>query len=109
MADALPRAAYVRLEPARGKVGRCARPAATLPIAEDFTARLGVPAMHVPQRAWDPADDIRVSELGEVADMLDSATVNIVHTGKLSGPRGRDPRPLFEALAGAGGTPAAGA
>ncbi len=73
--------------------------AATLPIAEDFTARLGVPATHVPN-AWDPADDIRVSELGEVADMLDSATVNIVHTGKLSGPRGRDPRPLFEALAG---------
>jgi len=72
--------------------------AATLPIAEDFTARLGVPATHVPN-AWDPADDVRVNELGEPADMLDSEMVNIVHTGKLSGPRGRDPRPLFEALA----------
>jgi glycosyltransferase involved in cell wall biosynthesis len=72
--------------------------AATLPIAEDFQTRLGIPATHVPN-AWDPADDVRVGELGVPAGMLDPATLNVVHAGKLSGPRGRDPRPLFEALA----------
>jgi glycosyltransferase involved in cell wall biosynthesis len=72
--------------------------AATLPIAEDFRMRLGVPATHVPN-AWDSADDVRVDELGVPAGMLDPATLNVVHAGKLSGPRGRDPRPLFEALA----------
>jgi glycosyltransferase involved in cell wall biosynthesis len=67
----------------------------TAPIAADFARRLGVSAEHVPN-GWDPrADELDGRSAGPV---LDGDLVNIVHAGQLSGPRGRDPRPVFEAI-----------
>ncbi len=67
----------------------------TGPIAADACARLGVLSAHVPN-GWDPALE---AELIDVArPTLDHDRVNVVYTGTLSGPRGRDPRPLFAAL-----------
>lgn len=68
---------------------------ATRPIARDFADRLGADAHHVPN-AWDPALDDAVG--AATLDALDPARLNLVHTGQLSGPRGRDPRPFFEAM-----------
>lgn len=68
---------------------------ATRPIAEDFADRRGAHAVHVPN-AWDPTLDDAVAEAGPVP--LDETAFNLVHTGQLSGPRGRDPRPLFAAM-----------
>jgi glycosyltransferase involved in cell wall biosynthesis len=68
--------------------------AATLPIAEDFRARLGVGAVHVPN-AWDPELDVQVPD---VARPVGDGEVALVHTGKLSGARGRDPAPLLDAI-----------
>ncbi len=68
---------------------------ATRPIAEDFSRRLGARAFHVPN-GWDPALDVGVAAAAPPA--LSGDVVNLVHTGQLSGPRGRDPRPLFEAM-----------
>ena len=68
---------------------------ATRPIASDFQQRLGAQAIHVPN-AWDPELDADVDAAGPVR--LERGTVNLVHTGQLSGPRGRDPRPLFAAM-----------
>ena len=71
--------------------------AATLPIAEDFRARYGIDAAHVPN-GWDPA----VAPEAAPADLpfLDPARVTLLHTGTLGeGWRvPRDPRPLLEAL-----------
>jgi glycosyltransferase involved in cell wall biosynthesis len=69
---------------------------ATRPIAEDFARRLGANAAWVPN-AWDPdlapgAGDARAP------DVAAPGWVTLVHTGTLSGPRGRDPRPLLRAL-----------
>jgi glycosyltransferase involved in cell wall biosynthesis len=67
-----------------------------LPVAEDLNDRLGIGAVQVPN-GWDP-------ELGAEADatvaasVLDPERVSLVHTGKLSGPWGRNPAPLLEAL-----------
>lgn len=67
----------------------------TKPIANDLAQRGNVRAFHV-SNGWDP----RLGPLLREATFphLDSDRVNIVHTGQLSGLRGRDPRPLFRAL-----------
>ncbi len=69
---------------------------ATRPIAEDFAARLGARAEWVPN-GWDPelAADVEGAMLPAVAE---PGWATLVHTGTLSGPRGRDPRPLLRAL-----------
>jgi len=65
---------------------------ATRPIAEDLERRLGAPARWIPN-GWDP-------ELAPAPppDVAEPGWATLVHTGTLSGPRGRDPRPLFEGL-----------
>ncbi|MGE4425267.1 MAG: glycosyltransferase [Solirubrobacteraceae bacterium] len=68
---------------------------ATRPIAEDFATRSGANSVHVPN-AWDPGLDATVAATAPVP--LDPQMFNLVHTGQLSGPRGRDPGPLFEAM-----------
>jgi glycosyltransferase involved in cell wall biosynthesis len=65
------------------------------PIAEDISARLGIAAAHIPN-GWDPRWDQRASQASEVA--LEPGTVNVVHTGKMSGDIGSDPEPLFAAM-----------
>jgi glycosyltransferase involved in cell wall biosynthesis len=65
------------------------------PIAEDFSARLGVAATHIPN-GWDPRWDMRISQTPEVE--LEPGTVSVVHTGKMSGDVGTDPEPLFAAM-----------
>lgn len=67
--------------------------AATKPIADDFESRLGVPALHVPN-GWDP--DLEPG--AERASDGTNGTVTLVHTGKLTGLRGRDPRVLFAGI-----------
>lgn len=67
---------------------------ATRPIAQDFADRLGARATWVPN-GWDHGMEVSpgrspVRRAGDVA--------LAVHTGTLSGPRGRDPRPLLRAL-----------
>jgi glycosyltransferase involved in cell wall biosynthesis len=71
---------------------------ATRPIADDLADRLGGRASWVPN-GWDPdraPDGSATAPPGNPTASRD--TVTLVHTGKLSGPRGRDPRPLFAAL-----------
>lgn len=65
------------------------------PIAEDFSARLGVAATHIPN-GWDPRWEARASQASEVE--LEPDTVNVVHTGKMTGDVGTDPEPLFAAM-----------
>jgi glycosyltransferase involved in cell wall biosynthesis len=67
--------------------------AATAPIAEDLASRFGVDARHV-TNGWDPE---RLSIVERGRDRR-SDRVTLVHTGRLSGPLGRDPRPLFDGL-----------
>jgi glycosyltransferase involved in cell wall biosynthesis len=67
----------------------------TRPIADDFATRLGARSAYV-SNGWDPLVEERMS--GVERPTLDHGMVNLVHTGKLSGLRGRDPRPLFAAL-----------
>jgi glycosyltransferase involved in cell wall biosynthesis len=67
----------------------------TRPIADDFATRLSARSAFV-SNGWDPSLDARVANVEHPA--LDHGAVNLVHTGKLSGLRGRDPRPLFAAL-----------
>jgi glycosyltransferase involved in cell wall biosynthesis len=72
---------------------------ATRPIALDAASRLGAAAVHIPN-AWDPEDGARPAATnGSPGRHLDHDCINLVHTGTLSGGRGRDPRPVFEALA----------
>jgi glycosyltransferase involved in cell wall biosynthesis len=75
-------------------VGRHAQAAigATGPIADDLTNRLGLRAHWIPN-AWDPQ-----AEVSAAPDVCEPGVTTVVHTGTLSGPRGRDPRPFFEAL-----------
>lgn len=68
---------------------------ATRPIAEDLATRLDGNAAWVPN-GWDP--DRAPAEQPQADAAEGNGTVTLVHTGKLSGPRGRDPRPLFAAL-----------
>jgi len=69
--------------------------AATQPIADDFRRRYGVDAVTV-TNGYDP----RLDDAAEQAALpsLPEDRRLIVHTGTLSGLRGRDPRPLLEAL-----------
>jgi glycosyltransferase involved in cell wall biosynthesis len=67
----------------------------TRPIADDFASRLGAPAAYV-SNGWNPLIEGRMNTAERPE--LDDDMVNLVHTGKLSGLRGRDPRPLFAAL-----------
>lgn len=69
--------------------------AATLPIAEDFRERLGVPAVHLPN-AWDP--DLERLVAPAEAPPLRPDRVSLVHTGRLSGGWGRTPEPVLEGL-----------
>jgi glycosyltransferase involved in cell wall biosynthesis len=65
----------------------------TAPIVEDFQTRLGVGA-HLVTNGFDP-------ELGgdeAQAGPTHERHLRLVHTGALSGPRGRDPLPLLRAL-----------
>ena len=68
----------------------------TRPIAADFAGRLGARSVYIPN-GWDPRVESRLGIAPR--PRLDHDRVNIVHTGQLSGLRGRDPKPLFEALA----------
>ncbi len=65
------------------------------PIAEDFSARLGVAATHIPN-GWDPRWDALVS--GASGVKLEPDTISVVHTGSLGGGVWRDPEPLFTAM-----------
>jgi glycosyltransferase involved in cell wall biosynthesis len=67
----------------------------TRPIADDFATRLGAQSSYI-SNGWDPLLDKRIDTVERPT--LDPGMVNVVHTGKLSGLRGRDPRPLFAAL-----------
>jgi glycosyltransferase involved in cell wall biosynthesis len=66
---------------------------ATAPIAEDLASRFGVDARHVTS-GWDPECRSVVERNGH----RESGRVTLVHTGRLSGPLGRDPRPLLDGL-----------
>jgi glycosyltransferase involved in cell wall biosynthesis len=65
---------------------------ATSPIAEDFRERLGVDARWV-SNGYDAS-----VEPAAAAPEEDDGWLHLVHTGTLSGPRGRDPLPLLDAL-----------
>jgi glycosyltransferase involved in cell wall biosynthesis len=67
----------------------------TRPIARDAATRRGVSAEYI-SNGWDPELDVRVERVH--APPLDRRYVNVVYTGKLGGPHGRDPRPLFAAV-----------
>ena len=67
--------------------------AATRPIADDLSARLGVGCAHVPN-AWDPDLETDLASGPEPGN----GEVRLVHTGRISGGWGRDPGPLFAAL-----------
>jgi glycosyltransferase involved in cell wall biosynthesis len=70
--------------------------AVELPVAEDFRARLGVDAAHVPN-GWDPA--LEAEREGAAPPPLDPGRTSLVHTGKLTGDWGRHPGTLFDAMA----------
>jgi glycosyltransferase involved in cell wall biosynthesis len=65
------------------------------PVADDFRDRLGVDARHVPN-GWDP--DLSAEAASAELPELGSDRVLLVHTGKLSGPWGRHPGTLLEAM-----------
>lgn len=69
----------------------------TRPIAEDLQTRLGARAEWIPN-GWDPS----LLALSEATPPPPAATregwVTIAYTGTLSGPWGRDPRPLLRAI-----------
>jgi glycosyltransferase involved in cell wall biosynthesis len=68
---------------------------ATRAIAEDFRRRYGVDAMTV-TNGYDPRLDEAARD--QLLPRLPDERRLLVHTGALSGPRGRDARPLLEAL-----------
>lgn len=67
----------------------------TRPIARDFAERLGARSAHIPN-GWDPRIELDLASVER--PMLDRRFVNVVYTGQLAGPPGRDPKPLFRAL-----------
>ena len=77
---------------------------ATAPITADLEARLGVTAFCVPN-GWDP--ELSPQE-GSAPHISSEGVVTLALTGTLSGVRGRDPRPLFEALRIIGSEPSLG-
>ena len=64
---------------------------ATLPIVHDLENRLGARAAHVPN-GWDPA------AAPVKPYTLTAGGVRLVYTGRFSGIRGSDPRPMLRAL-----------
>jgi glycosyltransferase involved in cell wall biosynthesis len=68
--------------------------AVSRPLVEDFRTRFGVEAVYIPN-AWDPE---LVRELPGPLPELDPERRTLVHTGALTGPWGRDPAPLLDAL-----------
>jgi len=66
---------------------------ATMPIADDFRVRLGAEA-HWVSNGFDTGAAVAEDE----APADEPGWLRLVHTGTLSGPRGRDPRPLLAAL-----------
>lgn len=66
---------------------------ATAPIADDFRARLGADA-HWVSNGFDPAATVAEAD----STPGEPGWLTLVHTGTLSGPRGRDPRPFLAAL-----------
>jgi glycosyltransferase involved in cell wall biosynthesis len=77
----------------RALTGADAVMAATEPIAADLRGRLGLEVAHVPN-AWDPDLDAGIG----AAEAPAGDRLELVHTGKLSGGWGRDPRPLLHGL-----------
>ena len=69
--------------------------AVTGEIASDFRRRFGVHAAHLPN-GWDP--DLEPEVAAASAPPLEPGCDTLVHTGKLSGVRDRDPAPLFSAI-----------
>lgn len=69
--------------------------AATQGIADDFESRFELDAACVPN-GYDPLRYVALPPV-KLPEMPSDAIV-LAHTGKLSGIRGRDPRPLFAAL-----------
>ena len=67
----------------------------TKPIAEDFADRLAARSVHIPN-GWDPRAEAGLAAAERPA--LDPEFVNVVYTGTLSGPPGRDAKPLFDAV-----------
>ena len=67
----------------------------TEPITEDLHRRFGVDAVTV-TNGYDPGLDAEVDAVS--LPPLPTDRLLVVHTGTLSGLRGRDPRPLLEAL-----------
>jgi len=65
----------------------------TAPIVDDFQTRLGV-AAHLVSNGFDP--DLGGDEAQ--SGPAEERRLSFVHTGALSGPRGRDPLPLLRAL-----------
>jgi glycosyltransferase involved in cell wall biosynthesis len=64
-------------------------------VGEDFRGRLGVDASYVPN-GWDPELESEAAD-AELPPLPEGRTL-LVHTGLLSGPWGRHPGKLFEAL-----------
>ena len=77
----------------RALTGADAVMAATEPIAADLRARLGIDVAYVPN-AWDPDLDAGIG----APDPPGGHGLELVHTGKLSGGWGRDPRPLLNGV-----------
>lgn len=67
---------------------------ATRPIADDLRQRLGAQSRWIPN-GWDPA-----AAAGDAAPapIPDEAGLTLVYTGRLWGPWGRTPEPLFRAM-----------
>ncbi len=65
------------------------------PTVEDACTRLGALSAYVPN-GWNPTVGEQASDA--VHPALAHDRVNVVYTGTLSGPRGRDPRPVFAAM-----------
>jgi glycosyltransferase involved in cell wall biosynthesis len=70
--------------------------AVTEAIADDFRRRLAADVAMVPN-GYDPALDAEAAQSRPIA--LPDDRLALVHTGALSGLRGRDPAPLLDALA----------
>lgn len=70
----------------------------TRPIAQDLADRLGARAAWIPN-GWDPDLDAEVRATEPPAGATRSGWATLAHTGTLSGPWGRDPRPLLRAIA----------
>lgn len=70
--------------------------AVSRPIVDDMSRRLGTAATWIPN-GWDPA--VAGDLPARNAEPIERGRFTIVHTGRLTGPWGRDPRPLLDAVA----------